>query len=151
MRNEAIRQNLGLGGGSGSQVSELADIAGDYAAALADQVCVATLADLRKAGAKPEGRQHMVDETGIRPETILEFVQLADLMRVQPLTACGARLLRNAQMNGIGDLGKADAAALQKTLAELNAKQEMLSLSPTLKEVTDWVEQAKGMTEEVTV
>ncbi len=147
--NEAVRRHTGLDGGG--QVSELVDIAGDYAVALGDEAGVATLADLRKAGAKPDGRQKLSEATGIRPENILEFVQLADLMRVQSLTACGARLLRNAQINSPADLAKFDSKKLQSILADLNAKQQMMILSPTVEEVADWVEQAKNLPEGVTV
>ena len=147
--NEAVRRHAGLAGAQ--QVSELAEIAGDYTAALAGQAGVVTLADLRKAGAKPEGRQKLNEATGIRPETILEFVRLADLMRVPSLTAGGARLLRSAKIESMADLAKADAAPLRKTLDGLNVKQELMSMSPTAEEVANWVEQAKGLPEEVTV
>jgi hypothetical protein len=129
---------------------ELATIAGNYATVLAEAANLRTAEDLREAGASPTERQQLSDKTGIRLEAIEEFVRLADLMRLTAATSDTARLLRDAGIASMADLAKADPSALYQNLMNINTKQKLLTASPSLGDVTSWVEQAKTLPQEIT-
>jgi len=149
--NEAMRIHAGLvTDTTKSSKAELVTIAGDYATVLAEAANLLTVEDLRKAGASPTERQQLSDKTGIRLEVIVEFVRLADLMRLPSVTADGARLLRDAGIASMADLAKADPPTLHQNLAKINAKQKLLAASPSLEDVTGWVEQAKTLPQAIT-
>lgn len=146
--NQAVKMHAGLV--IGKEVSDLADIAGDYATILAHNAKVLTVEDLRQAGATPTDRQKLMETTGIRSETILEFVRLADLMRLPSITLGTIRLLRDAKIDNLADLAKAHSSELHTTVTEINAKQRLLTVSPALKDVENWVAQAKSLLQEIT-
>ena len=149
---DAVRAHTGLSGTGPVSVSEteLATIAGKYATVLVKTEKLATIEDLWKAGSSPQSRKKLSGTTGIREELIVEFVRLADLMRVESITAEIARLLRDAGIGGVADLAAAKPSDLHSTLEDINAKQGLISALPSQDAVATWVSQAKELPEEIT-
>jgi len=69
-------------------------------------------------GATPEARQSLAEQTGIPPESILEFVKLSDLARIQGIKGVRARLYADAGVDTIEKLAQWDPTEFQEMIVE---------------------------------
>ena len=104
-----------------------------------------TLEALLKAGASPEGRQALADETGISRKLILEWANHADLYRIKGVAEEYSDLLEEAGVDTVPELAQRNAANLYAKLVETNAAKELVRRLPTQSQVADWIEQAKAL------
>jgi predicted flap endonuclease-1-like 5' DNA nuclease len=105
---------------------------------------------LLAAGATPKGRQELEEKTGIGHKLVLEWVNLADLMRVDGVGQEYADLLEEAGVDTVKELRNRNPENLQKALVETNQAKKLVRLVPGLSRVTKWVEQAKALPPVVT-
>ncbi|MEM2882927.1 MAG: DUF4332 domain-containing protein [Candidatus Bathyarchaeia archaeon] len=130
------------------KIEEIEGIGAVYAKKLID-LGIKTTDDLLEAGSTPKGRKELAEKTGISPKLILEWVNLADLFRIKGVGEEYSDLLEEAGVDTVVELAKRDPAKLHAKLVEVNKEKKLVRREPSLKEVTDWVEQAKKLPRKV--
>lgn len=104
---------------------------------------------LGTAGA-PAGRERLAAVIGVAPERVLEWVNRADLMRVEGIGSEYADLLEEAGVDSCPELARRNAANLHEALVEKNAQREIVRQLPSLAMVERWVADAKSLPRVVT-
>lgn len=102
------------------------------------------------AARTPKARRDLAAATGIKEQEILELANRADLARVKGIGEVFSNLLEEAGVDTVKELAKRKPDNLHAKLAEANTNLKWAKRSPTLAEVTDWVEQAKALPKQLT-
>jgi len=111
---------------------------------------LSTVEALLKMGASPQGRKEIEEKTGISHKLILEWVNLADLFRIQGIGEEYSDLLEEAGVDTVVELAQRNAENLHQKLVEINQQKKLVRQVPGLSQVTKWVEQAKILPRVVT-
>jgi predicted flap endonuclease-1-like 5' DNA nuclease len=111
---------------------------------------IGTVEALLEAGATPAGRQELEEKTGIGHALILEWVNLADLMRIKGVGEEYSDLLEEAGVDTVKELRRRVPENLYQAIVEVNEAKELVRRLPTLRMVADWVKQAKILPPKVT-
>ena len=111
---------------------------------------VRSTGELLKRGAGKKGRVSLAEKTDISETLILEWVNLADLMRIKGVGEEYSDLLEEAGVDTIKELRNRVPKNLYAKILEVNAKKKLVRRPPTLSQVEDWVKQAKSITPSVT-
>jgi len=130
-------------------LAEIEGIGAVYAGKL-QTAGVRSVEALLASGATSEGRQALEEKTGIGHKLILEWVNLADLMRINGIGSEYADLLEEAGVDTVKELRNRNPESLYKALVDTNQAKHLVRLVPGLSRVTDWVEQAKALSPKVT-
>lgn len=109
-----------------------------------------TSESLLKQGASKSGRKKIATETEIPEAKILEFVNMADLMRVKGVGAQFAELLKATGVDTLKELRTRNAQNLHAALEEVNAKKKLTRRVPSLSMIEDFIAHAKKETPVVT-
>lgn len=109
-----------------------------------------TVAELLEKGKTAKGRKELENETGIRHDLILTWVNHADLFRVKGVGPQFAELLEAAGVDTVKELAHRNAANLEKTMTEVNEKQHRTRRVPTAAELQKMIDQAKELPAVVT-
>jgi predicted flap endonuclease-1-like 5' DNA nuclease len=72
-------------------------------------------------------------------------VNLADLYRIRGVGSEYADLLEEAGVDTVVELSKRNPENLFAAIAAKNAEKKLVRRPPTQKQVSDWVQQAKGL------
>ncbi len=96
-------------------------------------------------GATRKGREELAQKTGISHKLILEWVNLADLMRVPGIGEEYSDLLEESGVDTVLELRNRKAANLHARLIETNRRKKLVRRVPSLKEVTSWISHAKKL------
>ncbi|MGE0056478.1 MAG: DUF4332 domain-containing protein [Dehalococcoidia bacterium] len=131
---------------------KLIDIEGigeDRAAKLAEAGLTTTDQLLEVAGGAT-GRKKLADSTGISEKLILEWVNRADLMRINGVGSEFSDLLEAAGVDTVKELATRVPANLQAKMSEVNEAKKLTRRTPNLPEVEKWVAEAKTMEAMVT-
>ena len=99
---------------------------------------------LEKACA-PAGRKGLEAATGISGKLILKWANMVDLFRIKGVGAEFAELLECAGVDTVKELRNRNAANLATKMAEVNEEKKLTRAVPSEKQVTGWIEQAKGL------
>lgn len=116
---------------------------------------------MKKAGVKnsghlldsattPKGRAALAAAHGVSEKEILELANRADLARINGVGEVFANLLEEAGVDTVKELSHRKPENLHATLAAKRAEKGLAGRAPTLKEVTDWVSQAKELPKTLT-
>jgi predicted flap endonuclease-1-like 5' DNA nuclease len=107
---------------------------------------VATTDQLLERGAKPSGRQAIAQATGISATLILEWVNHADLWRINGVGSEYSDLLEAAGVDSPAELAQRNAASLAQTFQDLDAaRPNWIRQIPSEATIAGWIEQAKGL------
>lgn len=104
---------------------------------------IATVEALLAAGATPAGRQQLEEKSGIGHAFILEWVNLADLMRIKGIGEEYSDLLEEAGVDTVKELRNRVPENLYAALVKTNEAKRLVRRIPTLGMVRGWVQQAK--------
>jgi len=104
---------------------------------------IATVDALLAAGATPRGRQVLEQRSGIGHALILEWVNIADLMRIKGVGEEYSDLLEEAGVDTIKELRNRVPENLYEALVKANEAKRLVRRLPTLGMVRGWVQQAK--------
>ena len=115
-----------------------------YAAKL-EAAGIKTTEALLEAGAKPKGREDLAKATGLTHEQILDWVNRADLYRIDGVGSEYSDLLEAAGVDSPVELAQRVPAHLAAKLAEVNAAKKLVREVPGEKSVAGWIEQAKKL------
>ncbi len=131
------------------QVEEIQGIGPAYAAKLV-KAGVKTTNALLKKGASPEGREQIAKLSGIAEALIRDWVNRADLARINGIGPQFADLLEEAGVDTVPDLAQRNAVTLQKKLDDVNVARNLANRTPSLSEVERWILEAKSLPRVVT-
>ena len=106
---------------------------------------VRSTGELLKKGASKKGRTDLAEKTGITDTLILEWVNLADLMRIKGIGEEYSDLLEEAGVDTVKELRRRSPANLHKKMLEVNAAKKLVRRPPALSMVEAWVSQAKAL------
>ncbi len=112
---------------------------------------IATTEDLLARGGSPAGRQALEAATGISGKLILEWVNHADLMRIDGVGSEYADLLEAAGVDSPAELANRNAANLAITFQEVvAARPSIVRRTPSQETIEGWIAQAKTLPRLVT-
>ena len=110
-----------------------------------NEVGVLSTSRLLQIGATKHGREDLAEHTGIPEKLILEWVNLADLMRIKGIAEEYSDLLEEAGVDTVKELRKRVPENLYEAMAKVNRDKELVRRLPSQKQVKSWVEQAKKL------
>ena len=111
---------------------------------------IETVDQLLEKGASAKGRQAIEDETGIRHDLVLTWVNHADLFRVKGVGPQFAELLEAAGVDTVKELRNRNAANLAAKMLEVNEAKHLCKRTPVEKEVQKFIDIAKELEPVVT-
>jgi predicted flap endonuclease-1-like 5' DNA nuclease len=123
---------------------EIEGIGATYAAKL-EPHGLTRIDHLLEHGGTPSGRAALAEKSGISEKLILEWVNHADLIRVDGVGGEYADLLEAAGVDSAPELAQRNAANLAARLAEVNEDKQLVRRVPSESEVERWIEQAKTL------
>jgi predicted flap endonuclease-1-like 5' DNA nuclease len=107
---------------------------------------VATTDDLLERAGTATGRDKLSEATGISERLILEWVNHADLMRIDGVGSEYADLLEAAGVDSSAELAQRNAANLATTFLEVDAaRPNIVRQVPSEATIAGWIEQAKDL------
>jgi predicted flap endonuclease-1-like 5' DNA nuclease len=106
---------------------------------------VKTVEALLDKAKDPKGRKALAEASGIDEKKILNWANKADLMRIKGVGEEYSDLLEAAGVDTVKELKHRNAENLLAKMTEVNEAKKLVRALPTLKAVTDWIEQAKVM------
>jgi hypothetical protein len=124
-------------------ITEIRGISADVAEMLKSEGIRTTIGLLRVAGT-PKQRLRIAQKVGTDAKDVLEWVTMADRMRVRGVGAEYAELLRIAGVKTVSDLQFRNAQNLFERMREAN-KNNVVRLLPKEKTVERWIENAKKL------
>lgn len=131
-----------------AMLDALEGIAQTYKAKLKDAGFSST-EDLLEKGATPAGRKNIAAEAGISEKLILRWVNMADLFRVKGVGEEYSDLLEAAGVDTIPELAQRNPENLHQKVQEVNTAKKLVRRAPALKEVMEWINQAKELPRKV--
>jgi predicted flap endonuclease-1-like 5' DNA nuclease len=96
------------------------------------------------------GRKQVADKTGISEKQLLNWSNMADLMRVSGVGRQYAELLEASGVDTIKELRTRNAENLAGKMQEINEAKKLARTTPSLSLVQDWIEQAKKTDPKIT-
>ena len=106
---------------------------------------VQTTEDLLKKGGTAKGRVELAAATGLTETQILEWVNRADLYRINGIGSEYSDLLEAAGVDTVAELARRDAKNLFEKLKAINEEKKKVRDLPNAEQVGKWVEQARSL------
>lgn len=103
---------------------------------------IQTVEGLLEAGATKAGRKKIAAESDIDEGRILDWVNMADLFRINGVASQFAELLKAAGVDTVKELRTRNAENLHAKLVEVQAEKKITRTVPGLSQVTNFIEQA---------
>ncbi len=107
---------------------------------------VRTTDDLLERAGPRAGREALAAASGVSPKLLLEWVNLADLMRINGIGEEISDLLEAAGVDSPAELARRNAASLATTFGELDAaRPNVVRRVPSESVIAGWIEQARTL------
>ena len=127
-----------------AQIEDIEGIGPQYAEKL-KAAGVNTVEKLLESGATAKGRDELATQTSISSKLILTWVNHADLFRIKGVAGQFSELLEAAGVDTVPELAQRNAENLQKALAQTNDEKHLAKTTPSLNQVTAWIDEAKTL------
>ncbi|GAB1268043.1 hypothetical protein NBRC116493_12960 [Aurantivibrio infirmus] len=127
-----------------SKIEDIEGIGPAYAEKLGN-AGIKTIEGLLKEGAEKSGRKSIAEKSGISDTLILNWVNKADLCRINGVSTQYADLLEEAGVDTVPELAQRNAANLTEKMKEVNDAKNLVRKVPSLSDVEKWVNQAKDL------
>lgn len=111
---------------------------------------VSTVEGLLEKGASKSGRKSISEASGIDEGKILDWVNMADLFRINGIGSQFAELLKAAGVDTVKELRNRNAENLHAALVKTQEEKGLTKVVPALSKIEDFIEQAKGLDPVVT-
>jgi predicted flap endonuclease-1-like 5' DNA nuclease len=111
---------------------------------------VKTVEALLTEGGSAAGRAKLAAAAGVETGRLLEWVNRADLMRINGVGSEFSDLLEAAGVDTVKELATRNAANLTATMDELNTTRKIVRRTPSEAEVGKWVAEAKTLPAAIT-
>jgi predicted flap endonuclease-1-like 5' DNA nuclease len=131
------------------KIVDVEGIGPGYAAKL-QAAGVATTDELLGRGGSQGGRDRLAAETGISERLLLEWVNHADLMRIEGVGSEYADLLEAAGVDSCAELSHRNAKNLAETFQELDMARNTVRNIPGEAVIQRWIDQAQTLQQVVT-
>lgn len=95
--------------------------------------------------AHKRGREDLSEQTKIPEKLILEWVNLADLIRIKGIGEEYSDLLEEAGVDTVKELRRRNPDRLYSTLVDINREKNLVRRIPSKKDVEIWVRNAKRL------
>jgi len=119
-------------------------------AARLEKIGVTSIEQLLRDGATPAGRRKIATDSGIDDGKVLEWVNHADLMRINGVGSEYSDLLEAAGVDSVPELATRNPENLHAKMIEVNAARKLVRREPSLSETQRWVAEAKTLDRIVT-
>lgn len=106
---------------------------------------IKTTDHLLQRAAAPKGREELAAATGLTTKQILEWANMADLMRIKGVGEEYSDLLEAAGVDTVKELKTRNAENLTVAMAKVNEEKKLVRVVPSLSQVKAWIEQAKEL------
>ena len=116
---------------------------GPFYASKLKAVRIRSSTKLLERACTPRGRKQLAEQSGIPPDNILKWVNMADLMRIPGVAADYAELLAAAGVDTVKEFKRRNPANLVARMREINERKKLVELLPSEKRVMRWIEDAK--------
>ena len=126
------------------KIEEVEGIGPEFGNKLRD-VDIQTTDDLLRRCGDKKGREGVSTETGISEKHLLEWVNLADLMRINGVGEEFADLLEEAGVDTVKELATRNAENLAVAVAEANEKKKLTDRVPSAETIQKWIDEAVKM------
>jgi len=126
------------------KLQEIEGIGPTYAGTL-EQHGLSTIDHLLERGATRAGREELAEKSGISEARILEWVNHADLCRIDGVGSEYADLLEAAGVDSVPELAQRNARNLHAKLDAVNDEKNLVRRVPSEAEVSKWIEQATDL------
>ena len=127
-----------------AKIEKIEGIGSTYSVKL-KEAGVTSVNGLLKLGSTPAGRKSLEEKTGIDHDLILEWVNHADLFRIDGVGEEYSDLLEEAGVDTVAELAQRNPENLFATLAAKNEEKKLVRKMPTQRQVAAWVAQAKTL------
>jgi predicted flap endonuclease-1-like 5' DNA nuclease len=115
-----------------------------YAKAL-NEAGLRTTDDLLINAGSASGRKSLAERIGVDDGRILDWVNRADLMRINGVGSEYADLLEAAGVDTVKELSNRVPQNLQTKMSEMNETKHLVRRVPSMGEVETWVSEAKRL------
>ena len=126
------------------RIDEIEGIGPSYASKLGE-AGIKTTRDLLKRCCDAKGRRQVSSTTGLGEQKLLEWANMADLMRISGIGKQFSELLEASGIDTVKELRTRNVDNLAKTMAEINRQKRLTRNTPSASMVRDWVAQAKTL------
>ena len=126
------------------KLTEIEGVGPAHAAKL-EAIGVKTTGDLLTKGTTAKGRRELAEQSGVKENLILEWVNHLDLERIKGIGWEYADLLEEAGVDTVPELARRSAPNLHQKLVELNEQKNHVRRVPTEAQVTTWITEAKTL------
>ncbi|MBD2701619.1 DUF4332 domain-containing protein [Spirosoma sp. BT702] len=100
---------------------------------------------LLEATKTPSDRKSLSNMSGIDGKVILELANRADLARIKGIGRVYSDLMEEAGVDTVKELAQRVAANLHAKLIEINSVRQFTQRPPSVEQIGDFIEQAKGL------
>lgn len=122
---------------------------GDATAEKFEKAGITTVEALLEKGGKKAGRKEIADTSGVSESMVLDFVNMADLFRINGVAGQFAELLKASGVDTVKELATRNAENLWAKLTEVNDEKKLTRVVPTADKLTDFIAQAKELDQRV--
>lgn len=106
---------------------------------------IKTVEALLEKGASKKGRGEIAAASGISETLILDWVNMADLFRINGIASQFAELLKAGGVDTVKELRTRNPENLHKALTETNETKKLTRVVPALSQIEDFINQAKSL------
>ncbi len=122
---------------------------GETTTAKLEKAGITTVEALLEKGGQKTGRKEIADAAGMSESVVLNFVNMADLFRINGVAGQFAELLKASGVDTVKELATRNAENLWAKLTEVNAEKNLTRVVPTAEKLTDFISQAKNLDQKV--
>ncbi len=105
---------------------------------------IKTTIDLINKCLSEKGFLQVISTTQVIDSTVMQWVSMADLMRVPDIDGHLAELIEASEIKSVHDLANANADELRSIMKTVNQSKHKISL-PDIHRVTNWIRDAKSI------
>lgn len=106
---------------------------------------IKTTGNLLEAGKTSQKRTTLAKKSGISKRLLLEWVNIADLIRIKGVSEEYSDLLEEAGVDTVPELARRNQENLCNKLREINEEKKLVRRLPSVSTVAEWIEQAKKL------
>lgn len=106
---------------------------------------VNTTGELLARCATPAGRKELAAAAEIRPDLVLKWANMADLLRIDGMSGQSAELLKKSGVDTVKELAQRNAANLHAKITEVNSGRKVALEVPSAEQVAAFVAIAKTL------
>lgn len=105
---------------------------------------------LLEAASTVKGRKALSAKTGISEQSLLEWANVSDYMRIPGMGRAKVGLVRAAGVTTVRELAYRNPARLAQSMREANEKKKLVRILPSEKSVGDIIAKAKKLSPKIT-